>query len=820
MKESISKQPPAQSLDEGERLNALRELEILDTAPEERFDRITRLAQQVFGVPIALVSLVDERRQWFKSRAGLDVQETPREHSFCAHAIIGDRPMVVTDALDDTRFRSNPLVLGEPHIRFYAGCQLRTAQGHAVGTLCVIDRQPRKLAEAEIQVLSDLAALAETELNLKAMTRLSAELAEEVARRREAEARYRELLETVEDIVYRIEIREDSFAGTVSVLSRQIERTLGYSPEEFVRDPDLWFRIIHPDDRARVTALTRKLIDGADSVTRNFRMAVRGTREYRWLSDKVTALRSDGGKIHALMGVARDITNKRIAEERRREAEEKFRQVAENIREVFWITTADNGEMIYVSPAYEEIWGRPCALLYQRPLEWVEAIHEEDRERVLEAARVRQKTGEYREVYRIVRPSGEVRWVEDRAFPILNEDGAVYRIAGVAMDITKRKMEEARAAEATDRLVTMGTMVAGVAHEINNPLTFMIQNIDLAAEEIDRPDDDATKERLKELFAENRNGILRLREISRELKAFARPDSDSQSVISIENVLEEAARMGETTIDSDVVVMREFGGANRIRGNRVRLVQLFLNLIVNAGHALRDVSGREKKIVLRTRRSGDAVLVEVEDTGAGIPDEIQNKLFQPFFTTKAEGIGTGLGLSVCRNIAEGHRGSIRVASRPGKGTTFFLDFPAIKIEESPDAKPETIAPAVSKRAPATGTRRRILVVDDQAPIRKSLRRVLGTHAVDEASSAEEALQRLAEGIDYDVILSDINMPGLSGSQFYREVERLHADLAKKFIFMGGDSTEARAFLDQTGIPFLEKPFTSADLLELLARFLI
>lgn len=165
---------PAEAQDEDARLAALRGYEVLDSAREEAFDRITRLASAIFEVPIALVSLVDEARQWFKSDHGLGVSQTPREVSFCGHAILERAPMVVSDAQGDERFADNPLVLGAPHIRFYAGAPLVTPRGQAVGTLCLIDRQPRSLTPAQRQVLSDLAALVVDQLELR-RTRLRAE---------------------------------------------------------------------------------------------------------------------------------------------------------------------------------------------------------------------------------------------------------------------------------------------------------------------------------------------------------------------------------------------------------------------------------------------------------------------------------------------------------------------------------------------------------------------------------------------------------------------------------------------------------------------
>ncbi len=155
---------PELPADEGSRLKALRSLNILDTSAEERFDRLARLAKRMFNVPIALVSLVDENRQWFKSCIGLNVAETPRDISFCGHAILGNEIFIIPDASLDERFADNPLVLNEPNIRFYAGCPLRYLDGSKLGTLCIIDREPRILSDEDLIALKDLAELAEREL--------------------------------------------------------------------------------------------------------------------------------------------------------------------------------------------------------------------------------------------------------------------------------------------------------------------------------------------------------------------------------------------------------------------------------------------------------------------------------------------------------------------------------------------------------------------------------------------------------------------------------------------------------------------------------
>jgi len=151
-------------VEEQARVGELHALQILDTPPEERFDRLTRLARRLFSMPIVMVSLVDAKRQWFKSRVGLNACETSREVSFCSHAILHDDVMVVSDALLDPRFQDNPLVVGEPYVRFYAGCPISSPQGYKLGTLCLIDTIPREFDDEDKAMLADLARMVEQEM--------------------------------------------------------------------------------------------------------------------------------------------------------------------------------------------------------------------------------------------------------------------------------------------------------------------------------------------------------------------------------------------------------------------------------------------------------------------------------------------------------------------------------------------------------------------------------------------------------------------------------------------------------------------------------
>ncbi|MFY9729045.1 MAG: GAF domain-containing protein, partial [Candidatus Acidiferrales bacterium] len=238
---------------EAARLESLHRYEILDTLPEQEFDDLSRLAALICGTPIALVSLVDENRQWFKSKVGIQQSETPRDIAFCAHAIHDSGVLVVRDALADERFRSNPLVTGDPNVRFYAGAPLRTPDGYALGTLCVIDRVPRDLSADQLEALKALSRLVVNELELR---RSVGDLSKAVRERRLVEGELDQLFNLSSDLFCIA-----GFDGYFKRLNPSWEQTLGISREELLSRPYVEF--IHPDDREITRKEAQKIVDGA-----------------------------------------------------------------------------------------------------------------------------------------------------------------------------------------------------------------------------------------------------------------------------------------------------------------------------------------------------------------------------------------------------------------------------------------------------------------------------------------------------------------------------------------------------------------------------
>ncbi|WP_323957062.1 GAF domain-containing protein, partial [Aeromonas caviae] len=294
--------------DEAERLNLLHALNILDTPSEEAFDRITRLVAHILDVPIALVSLVNTDRQWFKSRIGIDANETPREVAFCAHAITQTTPLIVTDTTQDSRFMSNALVTGNPNIRFYAGVPLRSIGGLSIGTLCAIDSKPRQLSPDEISILVDLAALVSKEMQMREAMLLSHARSEQAIQALEdVEARFRTIFERAG-----VGIAMVAPDGGWLRVNDALCQIVGYSQDELLK---LTFQdITHPDDLNTDLSLLQQLINNdIDHYQLEKRYITKSGRSV-WIDLIVTKKLSINGELEYFISIIKNIQEQKEAE--------------------------------------------------------------------------------------------------------------------------------------------------------------------------------------------------------------------------------------------------------------------------------------------------------------------------------------------------------------------------------------------------------------------------------------------------------------------------------------------------------------------------
>ena len=389
------------------------------------------------------------------------------------------------------------------------------------------------------------------------------------------------------------------------------------------------------------------------------------------------------------------------------------------------------------------------------------------------------------------------------------------------LGVEERRREPARLAQA-ERMAALGTLAAGMAHEINNPLTYVLLHLrqasDLVAGLAGGPHE-ALARQLAPLLAGATEGSERIHSITTGIRAFSRVDDERRSPVELRTVVDAAVRLVAHEIRQRAQLICEHGEAPAVLISEARVGQVLLNLLTNAVQAIPSGAAAAHEIRIRTGRSAEGwAQVEVSDTGQGIPDHVLGRIFEPFFTTKPVGQGTGLGLSISHGIVKAAGGRIEVATEAGRGTTFRVVLPPMRSRVTPPTPPDLMVAAALRPPPAgpaqAPQRRRVLVVDDEPGVLEAIRRLLAReHDVTTASSGRLALELLADEPGFDLILCDLNMPELGGMQVHGELVRTRPELARRIVFMsGGVFTEAsRAFLDSVDCPVLAKPFDPDEL---------
>lgn len=344
-------------------------------------------------------------------------------------------------------------------------------------------------------------------------------------------------------------------------------------------------------------------------------------------------------------------TSLRESHQQLKESELRLRQLSENIKEVFWLSDAINGEVIYVSPSYEEIWGNSIQSLLQDSENWVSAIHEEDRERVARHFRQFMGGGFFNEEYRIVREDGEIRWIHDKGFPVYNDEGDLYRLAGLAEDITERKVAEEnnkRQQEELARLsryISIGELGTSLAHEISQPLTSIICYSRGALNRL--ANEKLSDEEIETIFTCMSDEANRAGRIVKKLKAFVNRKETRLSTVNINEVVDETIKLIEAkTKDANIQLSLNLTPAlPNIFADNILLQQVILNLSINAIEAMYHADIQVKVLNISTYIRGHCICLRVCDTGPGVADELLDDIMKPLFTTKQGGIGLGLPIS-------------------------------------------------------------------------------------------------------------------------------------------------------------------------------
>jgi two-component system NtrC family sensor kinase len=601
----------------------------------------------------------------------------------------------------------------------------------------------------------------------------------------ESEERYRLIAENIRDAIFLVDMD-----GRLVFSNRRGEEIAGYTQAEFAGRSIL---DLLTSAGAREAIERMAAAESSRDLSPFFETRlVRKDGSLVWVEANITSVVREGHAVGRL-GVVRDITRRKRAEEQARLQATALEAAASGI-----VITDRAGRIIWTNPAFTHLTGWAAdEAVGQTPRILRSGQHDAAFFRDLWETILAGRIWRGETVNR--RKDGALYTEEQVITPVRDERGEISHFIAIKQDITERKRLEAQLIQ-SEKLAAMGNLLAGVAHELNNPLSVVTGHAAI----LRSTGDPRTAERAQRMS----DAAERCARIVRSFLGLARQRPPERGQVRLNQVVREAVELLAYALRvDDVEVVRELAEPLPVLwADGHQLHQVVVNLVSNAHHALREVSGR-RGITLTTRAAGDRrVVLEVADTGPGIPPEIRARLFEPFFTTKPPGQGTGLGLALCKGMIEAHGGTIAVTSEPGQGTVFRIELP---VEDRPATDAE--APGRETRPP-TGSRT-ILVVDDEPEIGELLAEMLAAdgHEVETAVNGRAALDRLREST-YDVIISDIRMPELDGPGLYREIARRYPHLVRRLVFITGDTlgSESTAFLRQIRAITLGKPFDLND----------
>ncbi len=629
-----------------------------------------------------------------------------------------------------------------------------------------------------------------------------------VAMSEEDAVRYRIISELATDWVYAARREDEHGKVKMEWATEAFERITGYSVAQLNEKGGLR-SIVDADDRAEFDAAEKAHVEGPSVL--EYRIRTRSGEEC-WLRDyRRPELDGTGKRVVRVFGAVKDVTEQKRAEEALRDAMleleqrgamevARFRAVLDQAGETILVIDPRTHGLVDVNDTACRTLGYSRDELLRKTITEIQVGSVPWHDRALSDLSENSLSAE--QVYRCR---------DGTTFPV-EVTVSLRRFIGqdylvvVAREITERKQMEAQLAQ-SDRLASVGVLAAGVAHEINNPLVYIMNNLSYVLTHL--PDG---LEELASALREARSGAERVRDIVKDLKTFSRSDSEKMEPVDVRTILDSAIKVAHNEIRHRAQLVRHYDDIPPVDAN-ARLGQVFLNLILNAAHAIGegDVANNQIAVSVERRDATGQVSVSIRDTGVGIPGDRLAKIFDPFYTTKPVGVGTGLGLSICRNITEALGGRIDVTSEVGVGSTFTVTLPY-----SEQRQPSAVQP--SSRPPAQSTRSlRVLVVDDDVFVARSIRRLLRPqHDVTLALSGRQALS-LIRNADYDVIFCDVMMPEMTGMELHAAVSKQNSRLSERFVFItGGPFTpEARELFDTVTNPCIQKPFTPGDLASVL-----
>ena len=528
----------------------------------------------------------------------------------------------------------------------------------------------------------------------------------------------------------------------------------------------------------------------------------------RFFLSRKSPLHDHQGKVSGLMGIGLEITERLRAEEAQIENQRRLAQLAEHVDEVIWLMETHGGELLYISPAYSQVWGRSVESVYAAPASMCDAIVVEDGEvakRFAHALSVGENV--YLE-FRISRPDGSIAWVAAQTFPIDDEQGQTYRVAGLARNITERRRSEDQLQQ-QERLVAVGQMAAGIAHDFNNILAIIMLYTQMLQISVQQS---AQQRHLTTIYQQ----ALHAANLVQQILDFSRRSSMERVTMDTVPFIKELVRLWQRTLPENIRVEAEIDDHPLvISADPSRLQQALMNMVINARDAMPEggllrltampltlLPGQLPPLANLT--PGEWLRIEVNDSGMGIPPDVLSHIFDPFFTTKPPGVGTGLGLAQVYGIVHQLDGFIHVESQSGEGARFTVYLPLVE---------EPVASADVEPPPAPyGQGETILLVEDETALREAMCELLAElgYAVLSAENGRQAIALLRKrGANVDLVVSDLVMPDMGGKELYAElVQDYSPDNPLRMLLVTGYPQDSMTqwHAEPGIIRWLQKPF--------------
>jgi len=848
---ATSPQQSEYSAHELARLETLARYQILDTAAEAAYDNLTQLAAQICGTPIALISLLDHDRQWFKSRVGLTVSETPRVIAFCDHTILQPEPLVVQDALLDERFATNPLVTGDPNIRFYAGIPLTTPDHYRIGTLCVIDRVSRQLSSEQMQALQVLSHQVFNQLELrrhwavlKASERRLQQKVQQETLVRVVTERIRQSLDLDTILITTVtEIRQ--VLQTDRVLLFQLEPDgSGYVVQESVDthwqailgknlvDPCFQASYIQKYFEGRVSAVA-DINDGSIQpcyaeylkqfdVRANLVVPIlqRGhlwglliahqcAQPRQWSEDEIQLLKLLADQVAIALHQAS------LYQQVQTELADRIHTQAQLREQAMLLDVATDAIVVRDLNHHITFWNQGAERLYGWSSEEVsgrsaaEVLYREPSSQLEDIYQIVLSKGEWQgELTQLTKAQQEVI-VASRWSLVRHPNGQPKAFLIVNTDITQKTLLEQQFLRA-QRLESIGALAGGIAHDLNNVLAPILMAVPLLEMQ---PESSKRQKWLEMIDASARRGAS----LVKQVLTFARGTEGERSQIEMKYLVDEIKQIAEETFPKTITIMTHIpNNLWTLWGDVTQLHQILMNLCVNARDAMPNggilrINGENCQLEENDDRlqvnvpAGSYIVLTIADTGTGIAAHVLDLIFDPFFTTKELDKGTGLGLSTVMTIINRHGGFMTVSSQVGNGTTFKVYLPASQDDEHQ-------ASGISEMADGSGEW--ILVADDEETIREATKTILEAHGyrVLTASNGIEAIALYTQHqATIQLALVNIMMPAMDGTTAIPALQAINSQL--KIVATSGLTTpkDLAAMVIQVD-HFLMKPFTVQELL--------